>query len=89
MTATAVAASSAAIITSPALLSSRWVNTSEPVPLLLLEADADVVGGCDRGREDGADGWPPPAGGRPPPLFGAGGGGAAPVVRGCVAGVDW
>ena len=85
ITAIAVAASSAASITSPLLPSSRWVSTSAPVPLDSFDVDAEVVGGWDVGCCDVDD--PPPSGGGTTTLFG--GGGAALVVRGwLVDGVD-
>jgi len=86
----AVAASSAAIITSPLLPSSRCVSTNDPVPLVSDDVDAGVDVGCE---EDGCDGdedvFPPVGGGKTLPVFGGGGGGVALVVRGwLVVGVD-
>jgi len=89
MTAIAVRASNAAIITWPLLLSSRFVSTSDPVPRDSVDVDADVVGGWDDdGCEDDDEEWPG-GGGNTLPLFGGGGVVAAVVVRGWVlVGVD-
>lgn len=90
MTAIAVRASNAAIITWPLLLSSRFVSTSEPVPRDSVDVDADVVGGWDDddGCEDN-DEELPAGGGNTLPLFGGGGVVVVVVVRGWVlVGVD-
>jgi hypothetical protein len=86
----AVAASSAASITSPLLPSNRWVSTSEP-PRDSLAVDAELVArwldGCSE-DDAGDDADEAPPGGGTTALFG-GGGGAALVVRGwLVGGVD-